>query len=121
MLKINTVTGTCTPQELGTTLVHEHLLIAWSGWEADSIVVKGFKRDETLKFCRDDGSLLIAATGETITAMLSESTRDRTPSTGEIRSGPSIAVLSFVNTSADRKSTRLNSSHLKLSRMPSSA
>ena len=37
MLKINTVTGTCTPQELGTTLVHEHLLIAWSGWEAEQI------------------------------------------------------------------------------------
>jgi len=53
MLKINTVTGTCTPQELGTTLVHEHLLVAWSGWEADSITVKGFKRDETLKFCVD--------------------------------------------------------------------
>ncbi|HEV8716749.1 MAG TPA: phosphotriesterase-related protein [Candidatus Binatia bacterium] len=53
MLKINTVTGTCTPQELGTTLVHEHLLIAWSGWEADSITVKGFKRNETLKFCVD--------------------------------------------------------------------
>jgi phosphotriesterase-related protein len=53
MLKINTVTGTCTPQELGTTLVHEHLLIAWSGWEADSITVKGFKRNEALKFCID--------------------------------------------------------------------
>jgi len=51
--KINTVTGTCTPQELGTTLVHEHLLIAWSGWEADTAIVKGFKRDEALKFCVD--------------------------------------------------------------------
>ena len=31
--KINTVTGTCTPQELGTTLVHEHLLnrLVWLG------------------------------------------------------------------------------------------
>ena len=53
LTKINTVTGTCTPQELGTTLVHEHLLIAWSGWEADTTVVKGFKRDEALKFCVD--------------------------------------------------------------------
>lgn len=51
--KINTVTGTCTAQELGTTLVHEHLLIAWSGWEADSIVVKGFKRDEAMTICVD--------------------------------------------------------------------
>ena len=50
---INTVTGTCTPQELGATLVPEHLLIAWSGWEADSITIKGFKRDEALKFCID--------------------------------------------------------------------
>src|SRR5438552_17080038 len=53
MLKINTVTGTCTPQELGTTLVHEHLLVAWSGWEAASITVKGSKRNEALKFCVD--------------------------------------------------------------------
>ncbi len=53
MTTIHTVTGTCTPQELGTTLVHEHLLVAWSGWEADSIIVKGFKRDETLKYCID--------------------------------------------------------------------
>ncbi|MCS6925398.1 MAG: phosphotriesterase-related protein [Candidatus Binatia bacterium] len=52
-MRIHTVTGTCTPEELGTTLVHEHLLIAWSGWEADSIVVKGFKRNEALKFCVD--------------------------------------------------------------------
>ena len=53
MQKINTVTGVCTPQELGTTLVHEHLLIAWAGWEADSIVIKGFKRDEAMKVCID--------------------------------------------------------------------
>jgi phosphotriesterase-related protein len=53
MKTINTVTGTCMPQELGTTLVHEHILIAWAGWEADSIQVKGFKRDETLKFSID--------------------------------------------------------------------
>lgn len=52
-MRIHTVTGTCTPEELGTTLVHEHLLIAWSGWEADSIVVKGFKRNEALTFCVD--------------------------------------------------------------------
>ena len=30
-------------------------------------------------------------------------------------------LLQFLLTTADRKSTRLNSSHLKLSRMPSSA
>lgn len=53
MQKINTVTGACTLQELGTTLVHEHLLIAWAGWEADSIVIKGFKRDEAMRVCID--------------------------------------------------------------------
>jgi len=34
--KINTVTGTCTPQELGTTLVHEHLLIA--NWQPTHLI-----------------------------------------------------------------------------------
>ena len=34
MQKVQTVTGTCAPEELGPTLMHEHLLIGWPGWEA---------------------------------------------------------------------------------------
>ena len=35
---INTVTGTCAPDQLGVTLTHEHLMIGWAGWETDSTV-----------------------------------------------------------------------------------
>lgn len=35
---INTVTGTCSPEQLGVTLMHEHLMIGWAGWETDSTV-----------------------------------------------------------------------------------
>ena len=35
---INTVTGTCSPDQLGVTLTHEHLMIGWAGWETDSTV-----------------------------------------------------------------------------------
>jgi len=34
MQTVATVTGGCRPDELGTTLMHEHLLIGWPGWEA---------------------------------------------------------------------------------------
>ncbi len=33
MRKVQTVSGTCAPEELGPTLMHEHLLIGWPGWE----------------------------------------------------------------------------------------
>lgn len=35
MKTINTVTGSTTPEKLGTTLMHEHLMIGWGGWELD--------------------------------------------------------------------------------------
>ena len=34
---INTVTGPCTPDDLGRTLVHEHLLVGFPGWEMDAL------------------------------------------------------------------------------------
>jgi phosphotriesterase-related protein len=34
MLRVQTVGGPCGPEDLGTTLMHEHLLIGWPGWEA---------------------------------------------------------------------------------------
>ena len=37
MEKINTVTGTCTPDELGRTLVHEHLLVGQGEAQAGGI------------------------------------------------------------------------------------
>jgi len=45
MERINTVTGTCKPAELGRTLVHEHLLIGFPGWEMDALAPR-FKRAE---------------------------------------------------------------------------
>ncbi|MGH7880254.1 MAG: phosphotriesterase family protein, partial [Candidatus Binataceae bacterium] len=35
MKTINTVTGTVSSDQLGTTLMHEHLLVGWAGWELD--------------------------------------------------------------------------------------
>jgi len=33
---VNTVLGPCSPEDLGTTLMHEHLLIGWPGWQSDA-------------------------------------------------------------------------------------
>jgi phosphotriesterase-related protein len=35
MKTINTVTRTINTDQLGTTLMHEHLLVGWAGWELD--------------------------------------------------------------------------------------
>jgi phosphotriesterase-related protein len=43
---INTVTGRIRPDDLGLTLVHEHLLIGFPGWFMDSVAP--FKRSEAL-------------------------------------------------------------------------
>jgi phosphotriesterase-related protein len=37
MRKINTVLGPILPQDLGTTLVHEHIAASYPGWECDSL------------------------------------------------------------------------------------
>src|SRR5271170_3242174 len=50
MKAINTVTGTASPEQLGTTLMHEHLLIGWAGWELDCEAPK-FERKVALKNC----------------------------------------------------------------------
>jgi len=50
MKAINTVLGTCSPEQLGTTLMHEHLLIGWAGWELDCSAPK-FDRKTALKNC----------------------------------------------------------------------
>jgi len=48
MKSINTVTGTMTAEQLGTTLMHEHLLIGWAGWELDCAAPK-FERRAAFK------------------------------------------------------------------------
>lgn len=45
MHAIATVTGSCTPDELGCTLMHEHLLIGWPGWEAEAAADHGARRE----------------------------------------------------------------------------
>ena len=51
-MRIQTVTGSITPAELGRTLAHEHLLIGYPGWEADTIR-RGPSRAEALARCLD--------------------------------------------------------------------
>ena len=52
MPEIATVTGTCAVDALGPTLMHEHLVIGYPGWEADS-VRPGPTRDEMFARCVD--------------------------------------------------------------------
>ena len=42
---INTVTGTCTPADLGRTLVHEHIMVGYPGWQMDALAAR-FKRND---------------------------------------------------------------------------
>ncbi len=49
---INTVTGRITPDQLGPTLMHEHLMIGSVGWEADTIR-PGLSRKEIFPLCVD--------------------------------------------------------------------
>jgi phosphotriesterase-related protein len=49
---INTVTGQITPDQLGPTLMHEHLVVGFPGWESDTIR-SGLGRPEMLAVCMD--------------------------------------------------------------------
>ena len=49
---INTVTGTTTPEKLGRTLSHEHLLIGYPVWQADTLH-PGKTLDEAFPICVD--------------------------------------------------------------------
>lgn len=49
---VNTVTGEISVDALGVTLMHEHLLIAYPGWEADTLH-PGPGRDEIVAVCVD--------------------------------------------------------------------
>lgn len=50
MKQINTVLGPRPADTLGTTLMHEHLLIGWPGWDADA-AAPSLDRKETAKLC----------------------------------------------------------------------
>lgn len=52
MSEIATVTGTTAPEQLGRTLMHEHLMIGYGGWEADSLR-PGSSREEMFSRCVD--------------------------------------------------------------------
>lgn len=56
--KIQTTTGTALPEELGKTLVHEHLLAGFPGWELDAKAPK-FKRAEAMARAKDQLQELI--------------------------------------------------------------
>ncbi len=49
---IQTVTGPIAPQDLGRTLMHEHLLIGYPGWESDTLH-PGPSREEMIAVCTD--------------------------------------------------------------------
>ena len=53
MQTIQTVTGTCRPDQLGRTLVHEHLLIGYPGWQMDALAPR-FERGEALRRAIDE-------------------------------------------------------------------
>ena len=52
MAALSTVTGTITPQQLGKTLMHEHLVIGYPGWESHS-TAPGPTRAEMIAKCVD--------------------------------------------------------------------
>ena len=52
MRTVETVGGRCAPDALGLTLMHEHLLIGWPGWEAYASEDRVVHRERT-KICVD--------------------------------------------------------------------
>jgi len=49
---VQTVLGPVSADQLGVTLMHEHLLIGWPGWDTDA-AAPAFQRKDTLKLCID--------------------------------------------------------------------
>jgi phosphotriesterase-related protein len=44
---IHTTTGTAAPDELGRTLIHEHVLVGFPGWDIDAKAPR-YKREEMM-------------------------------------------------------------------------
>ena len=52
MNKINTVLGPITPEQLGITLMHEHMVLAYPGWDVDALC-QHLEFSELAKICAD--------------------------------------------------------------------
>jgi phosphotriesterase-related protein len=52
MPKINTVLGTITPEQMGATLMHEHMVLAYPGWNLDALCQE-IEFSELAKTCAD--------------------------------------------------------------------
>jgi phosphotriesterase-related protein len=52
VMPIQTVTGTCRAADLGRTLMHEHLIIGWPGWDTDTAAPR-WDRGEAKRQCVD--------------------------------------------------------------------
>jgi len=63
--QVQSVLGGLDPQQLGRTLMHEHLVIGYSGWEADTLH-PGPSRREMIKVCVDRVEELKAGGVETM-------------------------------------------------------
>jgi phosphotriesterase-related protein len=50
MLKIQTVLGPIAPEDLGITLVHEHLAVGYPGWDCDPLA-RPYDREKMVKLC----------------------------------------------------------------------
>lgn len=49
MRAVQTVGGPCAPDDLGTTLMHEHLMIGWPGWEAHADEDRAARRERVAR------------------------------------------------------------------------
>ena len=50
MKKINAALGSISPEDLGLTLVHEHIAVGYSGWECDPLS-RPYNREKMVKIC----------------------------------------------------------------------
>jgi phosphotriesterase-related protein len=50
MLKIQTVLGPIAPEDLGITLVHEHMAVGYPGWDCDPLA-RPYNREKMVKLC----------------------------------------------------------------------
>ena len=102
---VNTVTGEIDVRDLGVTLMHEHLLIAYPGWEADTLH-PGLCREDMVAVCVDK---IQSMQDQGIRSMLD-------PCPNDLGRDVELAaqVLSLIHISEPTRPTRA-------SRMPSSA
>ena len=69
---LNTVTGTIRSDQLGRVLAHEHVMVGWAGWEADTIR-PGPSRAEAVAVGTDRIAAMKSHVPMAIAAVISES------------------------------------------------